>query len=262
MRRALIIAVTACAAYAAPVLADITIGRDILRSGDVSPSSALFKLLLESEDARDQLKIQNEKRAGLKNTAFKRVIVNVAVKDVVKGQGNNPLNQQQPLNNTTLANGQIVFLATDDVDQGNNNNGGGGGQDPANLAACVGLNVTAAPSPTAAATTLFVSIRVDPATLNCTAAGGQSADGDFLIFQMSTTGGLVSFLSIFADALQPDWIIISPPGGIFGPTGVGVQTFIFDVRAADNSVTIRATVQVNKAGLNTSSVTILNMEAI
>ena len=70
MRRALGIFAIAALAYAAPVAADITIGRDILRSGDVSPSSKLFELLLKSEDARNHLQIQNEKRAALKNKRF------------------------------------------------------------------------------------------------------------------------------------------------------------------------------------------------
>ena len=91
--------------------ADLVIGRDVLRSGEISPSGRLFKLLLESELARDQLAIQNEKRAALKNKRFKRVIKGLAIREVILGVGNNPLNQRQPLNNTTLRNGQSVLVA-------------------------------------------------------------------------------------------------------------------------------------------------------
>ena len=256
MRRALGIFAIAALAYAAPVAADITIGRDILRSGDVSPSSKLFELLLKSEDARNQLQIQNEKRAALKNKRFKRVVKKVQVKDVIKRAGNNPLNQQQPLNNTTLANGETVLVAADDLNQG----GAGGG---AGLAACIGQQVFAAPSPTAPPEIVFVNVRFDPATLDCSVAGGQSADGDFLIFQFGTNGGVVDAILVFADVLQPDWILISPPNRFLQFVAPNTTlTLTFENRSADNSVTIRTTVLVQTGGLTTTSITILNMEVL
>ena len=84
-----------------------------------------------------------------------------------------------------------------------------------------------------------------------------------MIFQFALNLGLADFVSVFADALQPDWIVISPPGGAnIDLSNNRRQTLIFDVRAADNSVTIRATIDVEGRGFNTTNITIQNLEAI
>lgn len=88
-------------------------------------------------------------------------------------------------------------------------------------------------------------------------------DGDFLIFQFGTNGGVVNAILVFADVLQPDWILISPPNRFLQFVAPNTTlTLTFENRSADNSVTIRTTVLVETGGLTTTSITILNMEVL
>lgn len=231
-----------------------TAGSDIRDDSPVLPSDRILNELDKAELRRllQGLGVRDDATTA---TGLRR-IVRVELIRTVARRGNNPFNVNDPINNNTQ-NGVTRMVAVDGNNNNNNNVGGGGGMGGgAGLANCIGQSLAGAPSPTAPADLRFISIRVDPITLNCTVAAGQSADGDFLILQFSP--GPPSNLSLFPDALLPLWSIIDPMGGfIFLNPFVG-QTLFVELRA-NNGRQVRATLTVTPVGANNFNLTIVNM---
>ncbi len=111
-----------------------------------------------------------------------RQFVSRLLKQVTIINGNNPLNQIDPVRNN---NGQVFASLEDAVNanQGNNNGGGGGG-----LANCQGVTVQMQASGTAPPDFRFASLDIDPNTGDCTVVADGST-GSALIAQIPANGG-------------------------------------------------------------------------
>lgn len=169
-----------------------------------------------------------------------RQFVSRVLKQVTIINGNNPLNQIDPVRNN---NGQ-VFAALEDAvnaNQGNNNNGGGGG----GLANCQGVTVQMQASGTAPPDFRFASLDIDPNNGDCTVVADGST-GSALIAQIPANGGV----DFTAAEVFPDRLVglfeFDPPGAIDVDVPLDTPTTV--TIKATNGFTVQITVTVSALG--------------
>lgn len=240
----------------APARADVPIGEDRLRRGTIAPSEEIFRRLFEDEAARQSFE---QGRAARQEGAppqrrVERRVVGVRIIEVAPGEGNNPLNQRQPLNNTTLDDGRVVLVAPDEVEDGGAGPGGGQGA----LEDCLGL-VNAAPSGTAPTGFLFTNMRINLVTGACThVSGGNSASVIWQVEFESASGGELRDISVFTDKSGPfgdrfgPFVEVSPANGFgqFGSATVtqgAVETLVIQDQTSGRRFQIQFVVQVTGA---------------
>jgi hypothetical protein len=170
-----------------------------------------------------------------------RQFVSRVLKQVNIVNGNNPLNQIDPVRNN---NGQVFADLQDAVNanQGNDtgNNGGGGG-----LANCQGVTVQMQASGTSPPDFRFASLDIDPNTGDCTVVADGST-GSALIAQIPANGGVdFTRAEVFPDRLV-GLFEFDPPGAIDVDVPLDVPTTV-TVRAT-NGFTVQITVTVSALG--------------
>ncbi|WP_281016360.1 MULTISPECIES: hypothetical protein [unclassified Minwuia] len=168
-----------------------------------------------------------------------RQFVSRVLKQVTIINGNNPLNQIDPVRNN---NGQVFASLEDAVNanQGNNNGGGGGG-----LANCQGVTVQMQASGTAPPDFRFASLDIDPNTGDCTVVADGST-GSALIAQIPANGGV----DFTAAEVFPDRLVglfeFDPPGAIDVDVPLDTPTTV--TIKATNGFTVQITVTVSALG--------------
>ena len=170
-----------------------------------------------------------------------RQFVSRVLKQVTIINGNNPLNQIDPVRNN---NGQVFAELQDAVNanQGiNNNNGGGGG----GLANCQGVTVQMQASGTAPPDFRFASLDIDPNNGDCTVVADGST-GSALIAQIPANGGV----DFTAAEVFPDRLVglfeFDPPGAIDVDVPLDTPTTV--TVKATNGFTVQITVTVSALG--------------
>ncbi len=169
-----------------------------------------------------------------------RQFVSRVLKQVTIINGNNPLNQIDPVRNN---NGQVFADLEDAVNanQGNNNNDGGGD----GLANCQGVTVQMQASGTAPPDFRFASLDIDPNNGDCTVVADGST-GSALIAQIPANGGA----DFTAAEVFPDRLVglfeFDPPGAIDVDVPLDVPTTV--TVKATNGFTVQITVTVSALG--------------
>ncbi len=167
-----------------------------------------------------------------------RRFVSRTIKQINIVNGNNPLNQIDPVRNN---NGQVFADLEDAVNanQGNNNNNGAG------LDNCQGVTVQMQASATAPADFRFASLDIDPNDGSCTVVADGST-GSALIAQIPSAGGT----DFTAAEVFPDRLVglfeFDPAGALNVRVPLDVPTTV--TIKATNGFTVRITVTVSALG--------------
>ncbi|MDF1719398.1 MAG: hypothetical protein P1U65_01860 [Minwuia sp.] len=170
-----------------------------------------------------------------------RRFVSRTIKQINIVNGNNPLNQIDPVRNN---NGQVFAQLQDAVNanQGNNNNNNDNG---AGLANCQGVTVQMQASGTAPADFRFASLDIDPNNGSCTVVADGST-GSALIAQIPSNGGT----DFAAAEVFPDRLVglfeFDPPGALNVRVPLDVPTSV--TVKATNGFTVQITVTVSALG--------------
>lgn len=168
-----------------------------------------------------------------------RRFVSRTIKQINIINGNNPLNQIDPVRNN---NGQVFAQLQDAVNanQGINNNDNGAG-----LANCQGVTVQMQASATAPADFRFASLDIDPNDGSCTVVADGSS-GSALIAQIPSNGGT----DFAAAEVFPDRLVglfeFDPPGALNVRVPLDVPTTV--TLKASNGFTVQITVTVSALG--------------
>lgn len=169
---------------------------------------------------------------GIQEDFGRRRIVSIKIKQTINVIGNNPNNQEEPVQNddgVTFDNLEQTVAANDNVDVGLVNNNGGGGD----LSACI-ATVAMQPSGTAPPDFRFASFDINPNNGSC-ALVADGSTGSALIVQTPPDGGDVADGVAFPDALVGLFTIIDPAPNSFSGNGVLLTSNV------PVTITVRAT---------------------